>query len=455
MREIKFLIYDLVFLFGFIIYLPVYFWRKKITFLSLKERLGCISWFSPNRSIWLQVVSVGEVNLIENLLTKIKDEYGCPIVISTTTLTGNLMARRKYSKLAKIIFFPLDISFVLRKAIKVINPRVFIGLETEIWPNLFYQLKRKNIPIVIINGRISDSAYQRYRWTNQALKSTINRCLYIGVQNEMYKKRFISLGADAEKLIISGNLKFESILPAKEKMLKIQKKYSSLFNLPLVETSLSTQLNISQQQEFVTTEVKNFNKNDKLILIAASTHHPEEEIIINIYKDLLKEFNNLKLVIAPRHLQRIESVMKVIALAEFKPIKISEATGDSTPENSVFVVDTLGELLSLFGVADICFVGGSLSPCGGHNILEPVYFSKPTLFGPYMNNFLDIKKIVLEKKAGIQVNNPAELKDSILRLLDDRKLRKSLAEGCVKVFQKEKKCLSKNLQLIRNSMGHS
>lgn len=233
MRAVGFLIYDLVFLFGFIIYLPVYFWRKKITFSSLKQRLGCIPYFFREKAVWLQVVSVGEVNLIENLLKQIKDEYNCPIIVSTTTLTGNLIAEKKYLESAKIIFFPLDISFILRKVIKIIRPKIFIGIETEIWPNLFYQLERKKIPIIIINGRISDKAYQRYRLINPALKTTINRCLYIGVQNDLYRKRFIALGADERRLFISGNLKFESISPNKETMLKIQNKYFSLFNLSL------------------------------------------------------------------------------------------------------------------------------------------------------------------------------------------------------------------------------
>jgi len=449
MRAVGFLIYDLVFLFGFIIYLPVYFWRKKITFSSLKQRLGCIPYFFREKAVWLQVVSVGEVNLIENLLKQIKDEYNCPIIVSTTTLTGNLIAEKKYLESAKIIFFPLDISFILRKVIKIIRPKIFIGIETEIWPNLFYQLERKKIPIIIINGRISDKAYQRYRLINPALKTTINRCLYIGVQNDLYRKRFIALGADERRLFISGNLKFESISPNKETMLKIQNKYFSLFNLSLAGFANSPE----KEPEHVDVEPGSFNKGNKLFLVAASTHSPEEEIIINIYKDIYEKFNNLRLIIAPRHPQRVESVIRLVSLAGFKPLKISEPVGALTPENPVFIVDTIGELLYLFSIADICFVGGSLSLNGGHNILEPIYFSKPTLFGPYMNNFFDIQKIVLEKKAGIQVNSPLELKNGILRLLVDRSLRESLSQGCVKVFQNERKCLSQNLQLIRNSLN--
>lgn len=424
--EILFLIYDFIFCLGLIVYLPLHLWRKKMTPLALGEKLGLISSKEIKNSIWIQVVSVGEANLIGNLIKKLKESQDLPIIISTTTLTGNRIARKRYSHLAKIIFFPFDLSLVLERVIRVIKPRIFIAVETEIWPNLFYRLKKKKIPIVIINGRISDKAFKHYRLIRPFMKRILKKCDYIGVQNPLYKERFLFLGADPKKIIVSGNMKFESILIDEEKLRQKQEKYKAIFK-------------------------RDGNK----LLIAASTHEPEEEIVIDIYKDIFKNPGGVTLLIAPRHPERTPQIEKLISMAGFNPIRMSNVEENLADKRNIFIADTVGELIYFYSIADICFVGGSLSKDGGHNVLEPIYFHKPTVFGPNMNNFHEIEEIVLEKGAGIKVRNREELGEILLGLVSDTALKDNLGNRCREVFEGEKKSLNNNLEIILKYLSPS
>jgi len=424
--EILFLIYDFIFCLGLIIYLPLHLWRRKMTPLALREKLGFISSKEIKKSIWIQVVSVGEANLIGNLIKKLKESQDSPIVISTTTLTGNRIARKRYSHLAKIIFFPFDLSFVLERVIRVIKPKVFIAVETEIWPNLFYRLKKKKVPIVIINGRISDKAFKHYCLVRPFIGRVLKKCDYIGVQNSLYEERFLFLGADPKKIVISGNMKFESILIDEDKLRQKQEKYKSILK-------------------------RDGNK----LLVAASTHGPEEEIVVDICKDIFKSPGGITLIIAPRHPERVSHIEKIIRLASFNPVRMSKVEENLTDKRNIFIADTVGELIYYYSIADICFVGGSLSKDGGHNILEPIYFRKPTIFGPNMDNFLDIEEIVLEKGAGIKVRNREELGEVLLGLVNDTALKNNLRDRCQEVFEGEKKSLNNNLDIILKFLSGS
>jgi len=422
--RVLYFIYDFLFIIGFIIYLPVYVWRKKVNLVSLREKLGFISRVSKEQAIWIQVVSVGEVNLIGSLIKRLREVYNYPIVLSTTTLTGNITARKQYSHLAEIFFFPFDITFVLEKVLKIIKPKMFIAVETEIWPNLFYCLNKKGIPIAIINGRISDKAFSKYKLIKPFLGKVLNKCKYIAVQNEIYKDRFLTLGADEERIVISGNMKFESISVDESKLLRVKERY-----LPVLK------------------------KKNGLIFIAASTHAPEEEIILGVYRDMLKINPDLVLVIAPRHPERVSSVEKIISSYGFDSVAISKISSGDTVGNNVFIIDSVGELLYFYSLSDICFVGGSFANIGGHNILEPIYFLKPTFFGPYMENFRDIEEVVLNKGAAIKIQNIEELKMVLLRLAKDTALRDNLRNKCIKVFEEEKRSLDNNLEIIAKSFS--
>ena len=187
--------------------------------------------------------------------------------------------------MARIIFFPLDISFVVRRVIKKLKPKLFITVETEIWPNLFYHLKRQSVPIIIVNGRISRRAFRKYKVIVPVMRRILDKCDYIGVQNTHYKERFLALGGKEEKIFISGNMKFEGISVDENMLQGIRTKY----------------------EDTVTKNGQN------IVIIAGSTHYPEEKIIVDVYNSLIERYHNLSLVIAPRHIERIESIEKMVA----------------------------------------------------------------------------------------------------------------------------------------------
>lgn len=418
-----FLFYDLVFIVGFTFYLPFYFLRKKVNLFSLKERLGIFS-FYLEKTVWIHAVSVGEVNLIEPVLKRLKETLSCPIVVSTTTLTGNLVAKKKYAKIAKIVYFPLDLSFLVNKFLKRIDPRIFIAVETELWPNFIRCLNRKNIPFVIINGRISNRAFKRYKLIRPLMRKVLSGCQRIGAQNNQYRQRFLHLGANPERVLVTGNLKFNLIAPSSEKIAEYEKKF-----YPVLKGD------------------------DAALFIAASTHHPEEELILDVYSQICQR-EKVALLLAPRHPKRASGLESLIKARGFNPVPISRIKQTIKGEKNVFILDTIGQLLYFYSLSDICFVGGSFSFSGGHNILEPMYFLKPTLFGPSMENFSDIAKIALDYSAAIQVDSPNQLKEELIALLNDEKRRLSYSEACLDVF-KDSKSLDDNVKLIIEELNVS
>jgi 3-deoxy-D-manno-octulosonic-acid transferase len=410
--------YDCLFFLGLLAWFPFALWRKKVTPKVFGYKMGFALEPLSRGAIWIHAVSVGEIYVIGNLLKRLRELTEHPLVVSTTTLTGNALAKERYSSLAEVIFFPFDISFVLQKFLRTIEPRVFIAVETEIWPNLFFRLRKRSIPILILNGRISQRAYIRYKRFRWLFSRILNKCRHISVQNDTYRDRFVSLGISPEKIVVGGNMKFESISLDPERLSQIQKKYAFL------------------------------KKGSDFLLVAGSTHAPEEEIILEVFKALVQGRNDTRLLIAPRHPQRVTTIEKIARSHNFNPVRLSRPQSSSGPNSRVFISDTIGELLYLYNLADICFVGGSFSNTGGHNILEPVYCSKPTIFGPCMSNFADAKEVVLEKEAGIQVDSQTALQNTLSQLMADSGLRDKLKARCQEVFGDQRKSLEKNIQLI-------
>lgn len=421
--QIFFVIYDIVFLLVFFIYLPFYFFRKKINLAALKEKFSFVK-VNKKNYIWIHAVSVGEVILISSLIRRLSENFNLPILITTTTLSGKKVAEKNFSNIAEIHFFPYDISIIIKRFLRIVKPKIFIAVETEIWPNLFYNLKRKNIPILIINARISDKAFRRYYFFKAFVSKILKNCDAISVQNNFYKDRFILLGYPEKKLVVSGNLKFESISINSEQLIRIQRLY-----LPILKKD-----------------------EDQFLFLAASTHYPEEKIILEVYKNLLNKFSNIVLLIAPRHIERTDEIEKLAILNNFYPFRISKISLDfqknKYEKDVIYILDTVGELIYFYSLADICFVGGSLVKFGGHNILEPIYFGKPTFFGPFMDNFKDIVDIVLDKNAAVRVDNKQQLETEISKILINKDLRRTFQERCHQVFENQKTALEKNFKLI-------
>ncbi len=415
-------LYDLGFILGLFPYVALCVWKRKMSRELLSGRLGMIGRAETQDTVWIQAVSVGEVNVIAALVERLLS-MGHRIVISTTTMNGQRLARERYGRSCRVIFFPFDISFIVRRVARLLRPRLFVSVETELWPNLFFHLKDLRVPVVIINGRISDGAFARYRRIKPLMRRIISCCTSVAVQNEEYKDRFVSLGCEPSRITVSGTMKFETIEPDLPRLVTCERKYAGLLpddGIPL--------------------------------LVAGSTHPGEEEIVLAVYSRLLETGRKCRLLIAPRHVERVFAVEQQVREHGYRPVRISCAQEDTGGGVRVFILDVIGELRYFYRCADLCFVGGSFRPHGGHNILEPIFFSKPVLFGPHMENFRDVEALVLRYNAGIKVANAPELETALRRLIDSQGYRASIVRNCGKVFSQAHTSVEEHMELISQSL---
>ncbi len=417
-----FIIYDLIFLVIAVIYLPVYLFRKKFHrgFLS---RLG----FLPkdlelNKPIWVHAVSVGEVMAVRRLVDELRNLYpDKKLVISTVTVTGNKIARDIAEEGDLVTYLPLDLSFIVRTVIDRVGPSLFVIAETEIWPNLISYLYRKNIPIVTVNGRVSNASFRGYASIKILLKPILGKISLFCVQTERDAKRLMHLGVAEDKIRITGNMKFD----IKDYSDKIQDTTDYRLKLGLV----------SKHKLFV----------------AGSTHAGEEEIILEVYKELQRDFPDLKLLIAPRHPPRCKDIARLISRFGFRSVFVSNLPFECSTciASPVFILDTVGELISFYGIADIVFVGGSLIKKGGHNILEPASLAKPILFGPHMFNFRDIADLFLSNRAAIMASNQDELRTNIAELLNNPSKAIELGKHAQQLILQNQGATKRNVEYIK------
>lgn len=417
-----FIIYDLIFLIIAIIFLPIYLFKGKFH-RDFFKRFGIL----PKdvkfaRPIWIHTVSVGEVMAARGLIEGLKRVYPeKQIVISTVTPAGNRIAQDIAKEKDFVTYLPLDFSFIVRSVIDRINPCIFIIAETEIWPNLISYLFRKKIPVVIVNGRISDFSLKGYLGIKFLVKPILERISIFCVQTKRDADRFLRLGVLKEKIRVTGNMKFDSAV------FDLEEKDLARYRQSLCLSS-----------------------ND-LLFVAGSTHPGEEEIILDVYKELLRDYPNLNLLIAPRHPQRSKDIAGLASRFGFRSVFISELAAQCPTCNTkpIFILDSIGQLIYFYGIADIVFVGKSLIKKGGHNILEPAYLSKPVLFGPHMLNFKDITELFLENKAGIMVENPQDLKANIAILMDSPAKRIELGRLARDVVLRNQGATERSLERIR------
>lgn len=337
------------------------------------------------RPVWFHAVSVGETLAVKDLVKAFnKINPDIPVVFSTVTYTGHEIAKKRLSDIATVIYFPFDIGFITNKIISIVNPQVMVIVETEIWPNFSYNIAAKQIPLVLINGRISPKSFKNYKTFKFFISKILDKFTYFLMQAELDANRIVEMGAVKDKVKVVGNLKYD-IKP----------------NLTADEVEkLRNELNL---------------KFDDRVIIAGSTHAGEEKIILDIYLKLKKEINNLKLVIVPRHPERYQEVFDLVKEYNLDFAKRSQQ--ETFEKASVYILDTMGELLSFYSISDIAFIGGTMIPKGGHNPLEPAVYSVPVVLGPHTFNFVDITKYMTEAGAAMQVQDETSLYETIYNLL--------------------------------------
>lgn len=374
-------------------------------FLNLGQRLGFS--FPSLRdlpvdlpgAIWIHAVSVGEVLSGVALARSLKDSYPeRPLVVSTTTITGQALARERMPFADGVFYFPLDWAFSVRRALGAVKPSIVIILETEIWPNFLREARRGEIPVLFVGGRISDRSFARYQsylaafsfFLRPFLRRVLSGASAFLMQSEKDAERIRALGAPADRVRVSGNLKYDLELPA--------------------PTPLANWLE---------TEARRRGRTP--IIVAGSIVASEEPLALIAFGTLQGEYPHALLVLAPRKPERFEAAAEFIHESHRKYIRRSQlpvpAPSNGVPQNgdatiphdvTVVLIDSIGELASLYRVADGALVGGSLVPSGGHNILEPAAFGKIPVFGPSMENFAEISARFVSAGAAIQVESPED-----------------------------------------------
>jgi len=396
------ILYDLIFLVFALCYLPVFLLKKKMH-PGFSMRLGILpKGMVFNRPAWLHAVSVGEAMSVRHLVEHIRWQLpGTRFVISTVTATGNKVAWSIAKSEDAVIYLPLDFSFIVKKVISAIDPAVFIIAETEIWPNLISCLYTRGVPIIVVNGRISDRSLPGYWLVRFFIRPLLNKVTLFCVQTELDARRLKILGVSEDKIKVTGNMKFDIQVRDYEELRKDYTDYRVKLGLGVKER----------------------------LMIAASTHPGEEETVVDIYRTVVKDRPEFKLLIAPRHPERGSDIEKDInRFEELKAVRISQLAQEKNAEffrqgpggkSSVFILDTIGQLMYFYAIADIVFVGGSLVKKGGHNILEPASLGKPILFGPHMFNFRAIAGLFLDGRAAVEVRSRDELEKAVKELLAD------------------------------------
>ena len=426
-----YLLYSFCFTVGFILALPYFLYQglfHKKYFAGLRQRFGFLPielTQQPDGSIWVHAVSVGEFLAILPLLKALKQKWpDKALVVTTTTLTGQKLAQEKLADISNVFYFPLDWEFAVRRCLRVVRPSLVLIVETEIWPNFLRTCRLAGIPVLLINGRLSDKSIASYRKITWFMKPILRDFSFCLMQTPEDRHRLISLGAQLEKVEVVGNIKYD--LHAPENIEQISNSYRQLFGL----------------------DSRHF------IIVAGSTMVGEEEIVLAAFRKLTEAFPASKLILAPRHPHRVREVEGIITSFGFPFRKRTDFAfeGRAEADCAVILLDTMGELAAIYYMADAVFVGGSLVPRGGHNIMEPALFEKPILFGPHMNNFREIANYFVDRQAAFLVPDSTGLADRLIELVQNPPLRKQLGLRAGEILAENRGATRKILDHIRDCL---
>ena len=427
-----YLLYSLLTLAVFIVVSPYFLYqavRYKKYIGSLRQRLGFLPitfYVDAEESIWIHAVSVGEALTARALAADLKSRYPrLRLFLSTTTIAGQQVARRSLSNVDAVFYFPFDWTFIVRRTLGLVRPRLFIMMETEIWPNLLHECRKRGVKTAVINGRISSRSYPRYRLIRPFFSRVLADIDRFCMQSEESTRRLIDLGADPSRVTMTGSLKFDSLEarpPAGAGMLhgKPRERLLRFFRI----------------------------SSSRIVIVAGSTMRGEEAAVLKAFKRIKDTKSHVLLILAPRQPERFGEAERLARDAGFVTARRSELPIDAEPRADVVVLDSLGELAQLYQVATVVFVGGSLADHGGHNILEPAIFGKPVIFGPHMQNFKEIADAFLASGGAIQVRSDQELDDTILTLVRDPVQRARLGAAARALVEANRGAKSKTLAVL-------
>ena len=397
---------------------------------SLGQRMGYLPVsfnLDGEDSIWIHAVSVGETMTVRALIADLRRRYpALRIFLSTTTMAGQQVARRNVQDVDAVFYLPLDLSFIVRRTLRLVKPRLFVMMETEIWPNLLRQCKRMGVATVMVNGRISSRSYPRYKIARPFFRRVLRDVDRFCMQTEESARRVIDIGAD----------------PATGRR---HRQPEVRFARHAGRGALDGRGQNRVLRYFRMTS-------GRPVIVAGSTMREEEQMVLQVFRRIKAGTTNPLLVIAPRHPERFAEVAQLARDQAFVTVKRSDLPIDAEPRADVVVLDTIGELAQVYQIATAVFVGGSLVDTGGHNILEPAVFGKPIVFGPHMHNFKEIADAFIAQDAAVQVANVRELEEALLALLTDPVRRARLGAAARALVESNRgakdKCLAIIAQLL-------
>jgi 3-deoxy-D-manno-octulosonic-acid transferase len=422
-------LYNILFVIGFIVLLPRFFYRmcrrggygrhfwQRLGFYGrdVSRQLREGSW------VWIQAVSVGEVFVAFRFMEEMRSRHPeLRFVLSTTTSTGHAIARKKVSDDDVLIYFPVDFPLVTKHVLDIIRPKVLILVECELWPNLMRLSKRRGIPVVLVNGRISEHSYQGYRKLRMFTRRILPLVDLLCVQSEQDREKLIELGGSPEQLKVMGSAKYEvaqSDPAAEEKAREILDKAGL--------------------------------RDGKLILLGGSTWPGEEAILLDLYRAMHARHGNLALVLAPRHVERTGEVLKEIEARGLTVLQRSHVGDETAAEAAdVFLIDTTGELKSFYAHATVIFIGKSLTQHGGQNIIEPALYGKPIIVGPNMENFPVVIEDFRSAKAIVQVSGPEGLEKAVADLLGSEEERAAYGDRAAQLVRDKAGAVEATVEMI-------
>lgn len=402
---------------------------------GVMQRLGRYprDFFKPlqgRRVIWVHAVSVGEVISSELFIQSLRRRYPeAGIVFSTTTPTGQAAARQRLKGIDQLIYFPFDLPWVTRSVVDRVSPALFIFLETELWPNFLRTLSEKKTPSLLINGRISERGFRRYRWVRFFLSSVLEEVSFFLMQTERDAEKIRMLGAPPERVIRTGNMKYDQAASR-----GVRKE----------EAALGAEIGLEAGEN---------------LMIAGSTHEGEEEAVLDAYRIVADAIGPIKLLIAPRHpdrLGRVEELLAQRGILSVRKTALNQMRNEEfgMRDQKIVLLDTLGELDRYYALADLVFVGGSLVPVGGHNVLEVAVGRKAVFFGPYMSNFKEIADQLKGSGGGIEVSDGKEMGRQMVWLMRHPDEMKKRGESAYQVVQANRGAVMRNLEQVARWLGN-
>ncbi|MFC1829678.1 3-deoxy-D-manno-octulosonic acid transferase [Thermodesulfobacteriota bacterium] len=419
---------------GFPVIVPIFLFsdKRRKTFvqrlglLPMPPGLGRVEFRSAGKKpIWVHALSVGEVYSAMPLVKKLKNRFrNHGIVVSASTKTGFEIANNLFSETVETVFFyPYDLVFSVRRISARVDPAIVVIVETDIWPNFLFDMRKRAVPVILVNARLSKRSFKGYKRLRFFTKKLFSSFSNICAQSEMDAARFNRLGIPSNRIAVTGNFKFDR------------------------EDDAGAVQEIENLRRFM--RLQQYQK----VFLAGSTHEGEEEVLCDAFSRLKKEFQGMLLVLAPRDPERADSIFRMFRAAGFSSVLMKEIEKANVEQHfDVIVVDTIGVLKRLYALADVTFVGGSLVNCGGHNPLEPAAYAKPILFGPDMSDFVEISEMLLASKGAVRVKDTGSLYGAVARIVGDTHVTDRMGNNAFKVFSDNSGAVEKTLKVIENCL---